>query len=118
MCYNGSTIKISLFKSKRFKEGRCNIKILGGLAWAKGSSVFFSDQRMTQGRFSHINGAQGPSGNPGGTRDISSSMLTAKKGRKAKVKIGGHFPKHPRELFHFLSFFFYVHILLPTIMVP
>ena len=41
MCYNGFTIKISLFKSKRFKKGRCNTKILGGLAWAKGSSVFF-----------------------------------------------------------------------------
>ena len=40
MCYNGFTIKISLFKSKRFKEGRCNTKILGGLAWAKGSNVY------------------------------------------------------------------------------
>ena len=29
MCYNGFTIKIDLFKSKRFKDGRCTYKNAG-----------------------------------------------------------------------------------------
>ena len=29
MCYNGFTIKINLFKSKRFEDGRCTYKNTG-----------------------------------------------------------------------------------------
>lgn len=29
MCYSGFTLKIKLFRSKRFKDGRCASKILG-----------------------------------------------------------------------------------------
>ena len=29
MCYNGFTIKINLFKSKKFEDGRCTYKNTG-----------------------------------------------------------------------------------------
>jgi len=82
MCHN---VKISLFKCKRFIEGRCNKKIMGGatFTWEKGSSVLFSDRRVTRDRFSQINGASRPFlPDPGGTRDISSNVCL----RKGKPK--------------------------------